>query len=220
MRDDAHQMVLPTAEAGGDHVRHRERRVGAAQVVEGRLLQLEGLRKLVPSGYVALNRVRAMEREVADLDGKEGTLRSDGARLTEAIGEARLEILGIDRRMMEEVSTELRDVQVGRHRRQRELLRRHRTALVLVDLNYMPHPADLAQRFDLFTTDFTYARLIGDRKAIDALGKPIDLEVDGGVNVETAKRCIKAGADVLVAGTAVFTGGPERYAANIEALRS
>lgn len=74
--------------------------------------ELEGLRKLVPSGYVALNRVRAMEREVADLDGKEGTLRSDGARLTEAIGEARLEILGIDRRKMEEVATELRDVQV------------------------------------------------------------------------------------------------------------
>jgi ribulose-phosphate 3-epimerase len=58
------------------------------------------------------------------------------------------------------------------------------------------------------------------RKAIDALGKPIDLEVDGGVNAETAKRCIKAGADVLVAGTAVFTGGPARYAANIKALRS
>ena len=74
--------------------------------------ELEGLRKLVPSGYVALNRVRAMERNVADLDGKEGTLRSDGARLTEAIGEARLEILGIDRRKMEEVATELRDLQV------------------------------------------------------------------------------------------------------------
>ena len=74
--------------------------------------ELEGLRKLVPSGYVALNRVRAMERSVADLDGKEGTLRSDGARLTEAIGEARLEILGIDRRKMEEVATELRDLQV------------------------------------------------------------------------------------------------------------
>lgn len=74
--------------------------------------ELQGLRKLVPSGYVALNRVRAMEREVADLDGKEGTLRSDGARLTEAIGEARLEILSIDRRKMEEVATELRDVQV------------------------------------------------------------------------------------------------------------
>lgn len=58
------------------------------------------------------------------------------------------------------------------------------------------------------------------RRAIDALGRPIDLEVDGGVNVETAKRCIKAGADVLVAGTAVFGGGPDRYAANIKALRA
>ena len=39
------------------------------------------------------------------------------------------------------------------------------------------------------------------------------------MNAETAKRCIKAGADVLVAGTAVFGGGPEKYAANIKALR-
>ncbi|NDH60591.1 MAG: ribulose-phosphate 3-epimerase, partial [Alphaproteobacteria bacterium] len=48
----------------------------------------------------------------------------------------------------------------------------------------------------------------------------IDLEVDGGVNPETARRCIEAGADVLVAGTAVFSGGPARYADNIKALRS
>ena len=54
------------------------------------------------------------------------------------------------------------------------ILRRHRTALVLVDLAYMPHPAELAQKFDLFTTDFTYARLIGDRKAIDALTERFD----------------------------------------------
>ena len=74
--------------------------------------QLDGLKKLVPSGYVALNRVRGLEREIADLDGREGTLRSDGARLTEAIGEARLEIIGIDRRKAEEVATEMRDVQV------------------------------------------------------------------------------------------------------------
>ena len=57
------------------------------------------------------------------------------------------------------------------------------------------------------------------RKAIDGLGKPIDLEVDGGVNAETARRCLEAGADVLVAGTAVFSGGAARYAANIKALR-
>ena len=63
------------------------------------------------------------------------------------------------------------------------------------------------------------AKIAALRRAIDALGKPIDLEVDGGVNPETARRCIEAGADALVAGTAVFSGGPARYAANIEALR-
>lgn len=50
-------------------------------------------------------------------------------------------------------------------------------------------------------------------------GRPIDLEVDGGVNVETARQCIAAGADVLVAGTATFVGGPSSYADNIRALR-
>ncbi len=50
-------------------------------------------------------------------------------------------------------------------------------------------------------------------------GRTIALEVDGGITPETAKQAINAGADVLVAGTAVFKGGPERYAANIAALR-
>jgi len=63
------------------------------------------------------------------------------------------------------------------------------------------------------------AKIAALRKTIDALGRKIDLEVDGGLNPETAKQCIKAGADVLVAGTAVFGGGPDRYAANIKALR-
>jgi len=42
------------------------------------------------------------------------------------------------------------------------------------------------------------------RKRIDATGRDIDLEIDGGVNAETAKQVIAAGANVLVAGTAVF----------------
>ncbi|MBS0222289.1 MAG: ribulose-phosphate 3-epimerase [Proteobacteria bacterium] len=63
------------------------------------------------------------------------------------------------------------------------------------------------------------AKIASLRRAIDALGKPIDLEVDGGVNPATAKQCRQAGADVLVAGTAVFDGGPAAYAANIKALR-
>jgi ribulose-phosphate 3-epimerase len=51
-------------------------------------------------------------------------------------------------------------------------------------------------------------------------GRVIDLEVDGGINVETAKACVKAGADVLVAGTATFKGGPAAYAGNIAGLRA
>jgi ribulose-phosphate 3-epimerase len=57
------------------------------------------------------------------------------------------------------------------------------------------------------------------RKMIDATGRDIPLEVDGGVTAETAPKCIAAGATALVAGTAVFRGGPERYADNIRALK-
>jgi ribulose-phosphate 3-epimerase len=57
------------------------------------------------------------------------------------------------------------------------------------------------------------------RKMIDKSGRDIRLEVDGGVNAETARQCVAAGADVLVAGSATFTGGPDRYAANIANLR-
>jgi ribulose-phosphate 3-epimerase len=57
------------------------------------------------------------------------------------------------------------------------------------------------------------------RAMIDATGRDIDLEVDGGVDHDTAPLCIAAGADALVAGTATFKGGAEAYAANIRALR-
>jgi ribulose-phosphate 3-epimerase len=58
------------------------------------------------------------------------------------------------------------------------------------------------------------------RKRIDYAGRAIDLEVDGGLNPETARTAIAAGADVLVAGTSTFTGGPSRYAENIRRLRA
>jgi ribulose-phosphate 3-epimerase len=54
---------------------------------------------------------------------------------------------------------------------------------------------------------------------IKATGRAIDLEVDGGINTETAKKAIAAGANVLVAGTGVFGDGPDHYARNIAALR-
>jgi len=63
------------------------------------------------------------------------------------------------------------------------------------------------------------AKVAAIRAKIDASGRDIHLEVDGGVNPETAKKCVAAGADVLVAGSATFKGGPEHYAANIAALK-
>jgi ribulose-phosphate 3-epimerase len=50
--------------------------------------------------------------------------------------------------------------------------------------------------------------------------RPIDIEVDGGVNPETAGKIVAAGANVLVAGSATFKGGPDHYAANMNAIRT
>ncbi len=63
------------------------------------------------------------------------------------------------------------------------------------------------------------AKIAELRKRIDASGRTIDLEVDGGINTETAPKAIAAGADVLVAGSASFKGGPQAYATNIQGLR-
>jgi ribulose-phosphate 3-epimerase len=57
------------------------------------------------------------------------------------------------------------------------------------------------------------------RKMIDKTGRDIRLEVDGGIDMATAPLAIAAGADVLVAGTATFRGGPTAYATNIAGLR-
>ncbi len=58
------------------------------------------------------------------------------------------------------------------------------------------------------------------RAMVAAASRDIIIEVDGGVTAETAPLCLGAGADALVAGTAVFQGGPDAYARNIAALRA
>ena len=63
------------------------------------------------------------------------------------------------------------------------------------------------------------AKIAAIRERIDASGRDIRLEVDGGVDAITAPQVIAAGADVLVAGSASFRGGPDLYAANIAGLR-
>ena len=63
------------------------------------------------------------------------------------------------------------------------------------------------------------AKIAAVRRMIDAGDRDIDLAVDGGITTETAPLVAEAGADMLVAGTAVFQGGPEKYQENIQALR-
>jgi ribulose-phosphate 3-epimerase len=63
------------------------------------------------------------------------------------------------------------------------------------------------------------AKIARLREMIDASGRDITLQVDGGVTPQTAPLCLEAGANALVAGTAVFRGGPQAYAGNIRALR-
>ena len=67
--------------------------------------------------------------------------------------------------------------------------------------------------------DSQLRKIEGLRQTIDRRGLPTLIEVDGGGNPDTAKACISAGAHALVAGSAVFRGGPDAYRDNIAALR-
>ncbi|ESQ90846.1 ribulose-phosphate 3-epimerase [Asticcacaulis sp. AC460] len=57
------------------------------------------------------------------------------------------------------------------------------------------------------------------RDRLDTAGSGAILQVDGGVNAQNAASCVSAGATALVAGTAVFKGGPDAYAGNIKTLK-
>jgi ribulose-phosphate 3-epimerase len=58
------------------------------------------------------------------------------------------------------------------------------------------------------------------RQILDRAGSKAHLQVDGGVIADNAAACLNAGADALVAGSFVFKGGPDAYAANIQALKA
>ena len=68
--------------------------------------------------------------------------------------------------------------------------------------------------------DASYRKIERARALLDAAGSKAHLQVDGGVTAANAAACVAAGADALVAGTAVFRGGPSAYAANIAALKA
>jgi len=74
--------------------------------------ELDGMRKLAAQGYAPVNRVRALERNEAALAGEDGSFRAQIARSGEAIGETRMQLLSLDRQMIEDVTSQLRDVEV------------------------------------------------------------------------------------------------------------
>ena len=74
--------------------------------------ELDGLRALLPKGYVSINRVRGMERTAAELDGSHGAYRAEIARASEAIGEARIQSLSLDKTRLEEVAGQMREIQI------------------------------------------------------------------------------------------------------------
>ena len=78
------------------------------------------------------------------------------------------------------------------------------------------NPGFGGQKF--ITSQLKKIEAIANRLAKEGLSAR--LEVDGGIDPETARQAVSAGANVLVAGTAAFKGGPSAYAANIEALRA
>jgi HlyD family secretion protein len=74
--------------------------------------ELTGLMSLVPKGYVSLNRVLAMRRTEAELDGNHGSYQASAAASRSAIGETRMQIVSLEKQKLEEVANQMRDVQV------------------------------------------------------------------------------------------------------------
>lgn len=85
-----------------------------SNVEQRRLIEeeLAGMRQLAEQGYAPQNRVRAIERTAAALEGELGSLRAQVARAREAMGETRLQTLGVGVRMNEEVADRLRQTEV------------------------------------------------------------------------------------------------------------
>lgn len=100
--------------------------------------ELEGMRRLADQGYAPLTRVRALERQAAQLEGDAGALRAQVARAREQIGEARLQLLQVGTTTSEEVTEQLRNIEVQLN----ELRPRLAEARAQIARNTVRAPAD------------------------------------------------------------------------------
>jgi HlyD family secretion protein len=96
-----------------DQIDGYERQI-ASNEEQQRLIQdeLAGMRSLAEKGYAPQTRVRALERTAAQLDGELGSLRAQIARSREAVGETRLQMVGVNTKMGEDVADQLRQIDV------------------------------------------------------------------------------------------------------------
>lgn len=87
----------------------------ASNIEQRRLIEeeLDGMRRLAAEGFAPQNRVRALERAAAALDGELGSLRAQVASTGEAVGQTRLEMLGVSTRMNEDLADQLRQAEVS-----------------------------------------------------------------------------------------------------------
>jgi HlyD family type I secretion membrane fusion protein len=96
-----------------DRMEGYERQLASSREQQRLILEeLEGMRSLAAQGYAPLNRVRALERTAASLEGEEGALMAQIAATREQMGETRLQMLGVNTQLDEDVSEQLRQVEV------------------------------------------------------------------------------------------------------------
>jgi HlyD family secretion protein len=85
----------------------------ASLVEQQRLIEeeLQGLRKIADKGFASINRVRALERAKADLQGQEAAMKAEYARAGEGIGETRMQSLSVSRDRLQQIEADLKDTQ-------------------------------------------------------------------------------------------------------------
>jgi HlyD family secretion protein len=92
----------------GGYVKQREALVTQQQLIQQ---ELDGLKSIAAKGFASMNRVRALERAQADLQGQEAAMRAEFARAGEGIGETRMQSLSVTRTRLESIEGDLKDTQ-------------------------------------------------------------------------------------------------------------
>ena len=100
----AHQLV----QQQGGYVKQREALIRQQKLIAE---ELKGLMSVAEKGFASMNRVRALQRAQADLEGQEASMTAEYARAGEGIGETRMQGLSVTKSRLEDIETDLKDTQ-------------------------------------------------------------------------------------------------------------